>query len=141
MPAQEFSGQTEDVLVLVTAPEGAFPEGTTMQVMMVEVDADTMSSVEEAVEGKVTVIQAVDISFYDAEGNKIEPLKPIQVSMKSALVSESENVSLIHKPDADKAAGQTLRGSGKAGEVEPCLFALLIELLAKILCFRYLVCP
>lgn len=105
MPAQEFSGQTEDVLVLVTAPEGAFPEGTTMQVMMVEVDADTMSSVEEAVEGKVTVIQAVDISFYDAEGNKIEPLKPIQVSMKSALVSESENVSLIHKPDADKAAG------------------------------------
>ena len=105
MPAQEFSGQTDDVLVLVTAPEGAFPEGTTMQVAMVEIDADTMSSVEEAVEGKVTVIQAVDITFYDAEGNKIEPLKPIQVSMKSALVSESENVSLIHKPDAGEEAG------------------------------------
>lgn len=105
MPAQKFSGQTDDVLVLVTAPEGAFPEGTTMQVAMVEIDADTMSSVEEVVEGKVTVVQALDISFFDAEGNKIEPLKPIQVSMKSALVSESENVSLIHKPDAGEEAG------------------------------------
>ena len=100
MPAQTFSGETEDVVVSVTAPEGAFPEGTTMEVKMVEVDDETMSSVEKAVEGKVTTVQAVDITFYDAEGNKIEPQTAIQVSMKSAVVSESENVSLIHKPDA-----------------------------------------
>ncbi len=32
--------------------------------------------------------------------------------------------------DADESAGQTLCGGSEAGEVEPCLLALLIELLA-----------
>ena len=102
MPAQSFTGGTADVTVNVVAPEGAFPAGTTMQVMAVEVDDETMNSVEKTVGGRVTTVQAVDITFYDAEGNKVEPQTAIQVSMKSAVVSESENVSLIHKPDAEE---------------------------------------
>ena len=105
MPAQSFTGETEDVTVSVVAPEGAFPAGTRMEVMAVEVDDETMSSVENAVEGRVTTVQAVDITFYDADGNKVEPQTAIQVSMKSAVVSESENISLIHKPDAEETDG------------------------------------
>jgi len=57
-------------------------------------------SVEEAVEGTVTVVQAVDITFYDAEGNKIEPQTAIQVSMKSVPKQNTTvktTVMMIHK--------------------------------------------
>jgi len=100
MPAQSFTGETDGVIVSVEAPEGAFPEGTTMVVSQVEMDDDTLSNVTDAVESsgekKVVTAQAVDISFFDAEGTLIEPKLPIRVSMKSALVSESENVALVH---------------------------------------------
>ena len=100
MPAAHFEAETAGVLVTVEAPEGAFPEGTTMVVSPVEMDDDTLSNVTDAVESsgekKVVTAQAVDISFFDAEGTLIEPRLPIKVSMKSAIVSESENVALVH---------------------------------------------
>ena len=109
MPAQSFTGETESVIVSVEAPEGAFPAGTTMVVSPVEMDDDTLSNVTGAVESsgekKVVTAQAVDISFFDADGNLIEPKLPIKVSMKSALVSESENVALVHL--AETAAAET----------------------------------
>ena len=107
MPAQSFTGETDGVLVSVEAPEGAFPEGTTMVVSPVEMDDDTLSNVTGAVESsgeqKLVTAQAVDISFFGADGNQIEPKLPIKVSMKSALVSESENVALVHLTEADTA--------------------------------------
>ena len=107
MPAQSFTGETDGVLVSVEAPEGAFPEGTTMVVSTVEMDDDTLSNVTGAVESsgeqKLVTAQAVDISFFDAEQNLIEPKLPIKVSMKSALVSESENVALVHLTEANTA--------------------------------------
>ena len=110
MPAQSFTGETEGVIVSVEAPEGAFPAGTTMVVSPVEMDDDTLSNVTGAVESsgekKVVTAQAVDISFFDADGNLIEPKLPIKVSMKSALVSESENVALVHL--AETAAAETV---------------------------------
>ena len=114
MPAQSFTGETDGVIVSVEAPEGAFPEGTTMVVSPVDMDDDTLSNVTDAVESsggkKVVTAQAVDISFFDAEQNLIEPKLPIKVSMKSALVSESENVALVHLSEtatAEKAETET----------------------------------
>ncbi len=107
MPPQSFTGETDGVIVTVEAPEGAFPEGTTMVVSPVEMDDDTLSNVTGAVESsgekKVVTAQAVDISFFDADGNLIEPKLPIKVSMKSALVSESENVALVHLAETGAA--------------------------------------
>ena len=107
MPAQSFTGETGGVIVSVEAPEGAFPEGTTMVVTQVEMDDETLSNVTGAVESsgekKVVTTQAVDISFFDAEQNLIEPKLPIKVSMKSALVSESENVALVHLAETGAA--------------------------------------
>ena len=107
MPAQSFTGETDAVIVTVEAPEGAFPEGTTMVVSQVEMDDDTLSNVTDAVESsgekKVVTAQAIDISFYDAGQNLIEPKLPIKVSMKSAIVSESENVALVHLTETETA--------------------------------------
>ena len=107
MPAQSFTGETDGVIVSVEAPEGAFPEGTTMVFSPVEMDDDTLSNVTGAVESsgeqKLVTAQAVDISFFDAEGTLIEPKLPSKVSMKSALVSESENVALVHLTEAAAA--------------------------------------
>ena len=107
MPAQNFTGETESVIVSVEAPEGAFPAGTTMVITPVDMDDETLSNVTGAVESsgekKVVTAQAVDISFFDAGGNLIEPNLPIKVSMKSALVSESENVALVHLAETGAA--------------------------------------
>ena len=78
------------------------------------VSDDQMSAVAEAVEGAVEApktrgFHAVDISFRDAEGNEIEPLKPIRVSMtsdaiKRAVEDESTAPVVVHvnDPAADK---------------------------------------
>ncbi len=107
MPAQNFEAATDSVVVTVEAPEGAFPSGTVMTVTPIVMDEETLSSVTDAVEDSETRVvnaQAVDITFMDAEGNVIEPKCAIRVSMKSALVSTSENVALVHLPDAEEAA-------------------------------------
>ena len=119
MPAQSFTGSTQDVTVSVEAPEGAFPEGTVMRVEAVEVDDETISAVAETVESKVKGFHAVDISFHDAEGNAVEPMIPIRVSMKSAIVtvSESENVALVHLPDAPESGEEEAEDPAPAPEV------------------------
>ena len=110
MPPQSFSGETDSVIVSVEAPEGAFPEGTRMEVTAIELDEETLSNVAEAVASdaatRVKNTQAVDITFYDTEGKPIEPKLPIKVSMKSAIVSESENVALVHLQEAEAVEGE-----------------------------------
>ena len=79
------------ITVHVEADEDTFPAGTRM--VLGTVSDEQMESVSAAVEeavandenisNKTRGFHAVDISFRDADGNEIEPLKPIRVSMKS----------------------------------------------------------
>ena len=71
--------------VHVEAEEGTFPKGTTMVLSAVETrDFDAVAeAVQSVVDGKTRGFHAVDISFRNAEGVEIQPLKPIRVSMKS----------------------------------------------------------
>ena len=101
-----------EITVHVEADKDTFPEGTIM--VLSAVSDDQMSAVAEAVEGAVEApktrgFHAVDISFRDAEGNEIEPLKPIRVSMtsdaiKRAVEDESTAPVVVHvnDPAADK---------------------------------------
>lgn len=96
----KFAGNVEDMDVFVTAPITAFPEGTTMQVTMVPVE-EVEAEVNEAVAGEVQVVKAVDITFYNAEGEEIEPSEPISVVMKPheqiAEIANAENdAQLVH---------------------------------------------
>ena len=105
MPEQIFDGATDDIEVHVTAPEGAFPAGTTMTVTAVT-DDETLSALAGAVDGKVMNVQAVDIVFKNAAGEQIEPRIPIQVNMKAAIINEGDDVALVHLPEAQNTEAE-----------------------------------
>ncbi len=93
-PAQSFEASTGNVNVIVYAGVGAFPPGTTMLVEDVN-DDDTVSTIEDVVKEnsdnsvESAHIVAVDITFYDTEGQKIDPLIPIHVAMSPLNVPEN----------------------------------------------------
>ncbi len=95
------------VTVSVTAPVGAFPEGTVMKVRDVEADDEVLDAVKSAVaDGSVVrKVQAVDISFW-AGGMEIEPNGKIQVKITSDLIREASTPQIVHVPDAEDADGE-----------------------------------
>jgi len=113
--AGTLSAESE-VRVRVEADEGTFPAGTTMVLSAVE--SKDMDAVAEAVENAVAAnadtenkadgantkspktcgFQAVDISFRDADGNEIEPSKPVRVVMTSSLIKEAAQNDTISAP-------------------------------------------
>lgn len=116
-PAQSFEGFTTTMTVKVTADEGAFPEGTTMEVADVE-DEAAISDIAGAVEGEnVTVnrVHAVDITFRDADGQEIEPLIPISVVMGVNEQTQSADAVVVHVDGEGNA--EVLEQTGKGNEV------------------------
>lgn len=112
-PESDFQAQTDHLDITVHAPEGALPEGTIMRVREIK-DKDALKAITETVENsesdessdkkeikdnsnkdhgeaskkEVQKIQAVDITFTDKEGHEIEPLKDVQVTISSKMVSD-----------------------------------------------------
>ena len=107
-PAQSFISDTDYVTVNVAAPAGAFPAGTTMSVSDV-IDQATVDTIADSVlesEGtqkNILQIHAVDITFYDTDGQKIEPDIPIQVVITPKDSTELENTNaspvIVHVED------------------------------------------
>ena len=96
-----FNYESEEINVFVKAPLNAFPEGTTMKVEPIE-DEKVIDSVNAALESskkKAKSVKAVDITFYDAQGNEVKPSCDINVSLKSNLIKESANTEVIHIDD------------------------------------------
>lgn len=117
-PAQAFEAHTLSTRVLVTADEGAFPAGTTMNVRPV-LTKDTLAEIAGAVESDnctVNRVHAVDITFYDAEGNEIEPLIPISVVMTVDELS-SDDAVVVHMDDAGNTQLLETSESGEDGLV------------------------
>ncbi len=101
-PAQNFEGRTAYVKVAVSAPEGAFPEGTAMAVADVA-DDDTLENIEATVSEdfvEVKRVHAVDITFTDADGNEIEPLLPISVVMTVEEIEQDQDAVVVHVDSA-----------------------------------------
>ena len=103
MPALEITQEIEGAVISVYAPEGAFPEGTYMEVTVVE-DEEILGSAADAAGledgASVTGVQAFDITFYDMFGDKIEPATEIRVSISSDIIAESDEVTLVHIDEA-----------------------------------------
>ena len=102
MPAQRFEEQCGDIHVAVEADEGAFPAGTTMHVTPVESE-EILAAVENAVEGEIRSLAAVDITFRSAEGLEIEPAIPVRVSLTSDIVAAAEAPAVVHVDDNGEA--------------------------------------
>ena len=95
MPPQAFREKTKRVTVNAVAEEGTFPSGTTMAVRDIS-DKKTLQNISNSVDGEVKLIQAVDITFLDAEGREIEPQKPIQVTIHSNVIAKMEAPVVVH---------------------------------------------
>lgn len=144
LPAQDFSHQFTDAdgnLVLrvdVAAPEGALPEGATMQAAWI--DPATMSKKQQAAvetalakkaDGKVIDQQAVDITFLDAQGSKVEPAKKVVVTFTSGLVVTDDQVTVVHLDDLTnkqlKAQQKALEAGKTAEQAEPKRTAQVVD--------------
>ena len=95
-PAVSFEETIENfVTVKAEAEEGTFPEGTTMVLTPVEQE-EVIDTVKETVEGTVKHIVAVDITFKDINGNEIEPLKQINVTMIAPSIEDTTATEVVH---------------------------------------------
>jgi len=103
LPAQRFEGEAGGVKVSVEADAGAFPADTTMVVTTVAAE-DLPETVAEAVAGKVSGVEAVDIAFYNKDGEEIEPLIPIRVSMTAPRIAHAEQSQVVHVTDDGEAS-------------------------------------
>lgn len=120
MPAVTFNEKADTaagkVTVSVDAPEGAFPEGTTMQVKPVTADS-VLDKAVDAAGGRGEAV-AVDISFRAADGNEIEPQKKISVRMTSDVIGTAKTARAVHiddKGDASIVAKKSGDGEKKSG--------------------------
>ncbi len=102
-PAQSFKKKANGISVNVTAEEGAFPEGTTMKVTAVT-DKKVLNKAIKKAEAENAKAKAVDITFYNSKNKEIEPAKPIRVTMKASELSETEDVTVVHIDDSNKAS-------------------------------------
>lgn len=105
MPAQTFKAETETMAVSVSAKEGAFPAETIMKVKDIK-DEKILNVIAVAAKKdktEVKTIQAVDISFYNADGKEIEPAKPVRVTLSSDIVKKADVPKIIHVDDKGNA--------------------------------------
>ncbi|MBR3384305.1 MAG: hypothetical protein IKG69_03735, partial [Atopobiaceae bacterium] len=103
-PEQEFSGVLKDsegrvvLVVAAKAPKGALPKGSTMRVEHVDLNKkdetgltaqdkldDTLRK-EAGDEAAFVQEDAVDITFYDAKGNRVDPAKKVEVRITTDTV-------------------------------------------------------
>lgn len=120
MPAQDFHDRTDELIIDVSAPEGAFPADTTMKVIPVS-DKEVLNAAVSAAEDpatRVTKIQAADISFFDSEGNALEPAVPIRVIMTPTerLPEEKETAAVYHVDDNTVVTTVELNEADSAAE-------------------------
>ena len=98
----DYSGDTESgIHVAAQAAAGVFPEGTVMKVRDAQLeevwgDAALIGPAEMMLDQKV----AVDISFYDPDGNEIEPSDSQRVQVQISLPEERK---LAEQPEKEPA--------------------------------------
>ena len=100
-PAVSFTKEANGMTIHISAPEGALPEGADVKVVAVPV-----GSIENAVENLIEnseVVKAVDITFYDKDGGKIEPKKDVSVTFTSSAFNELNDAKVVHIQDNGKA--------------------------------------
>ncbi|MBE5038560.1 hypothetical protein INF35_12250 [Subdoligranulum sp. DSM 109015] len=130
-PAKEFETTVEssDVTVSVSAPEGALPEDVTLTASLVgssEDAADDQAVADVAAELDAAEVEydgfvALDISFVDAGGAKVEPLQPVAVnfSLPSEMLPEDadpESLTVQHLAEDETGAVEAVETVADAAD-------------------------
>ncbi len=110
-PAQSFSVSLEGLTVLAEAAEGAFPDGTRMEVREV-ISEELPESVSEAIPPEFLRLQALEFTFLTKTGEAIVPKALVRITVQleetegtdSPLVISIDregNASLVEQADAE----------------------------------------
>ena len=116
LPAAHFEASTETVTVTVDAPAGAFPAGVEMRVHDV-VDEEILAAASGSVNAEVMSVQAVDITFVDADGNELEPRRPVQVVMTLNTPVSEGSQTVVHVDDTGTGSVVEQAENSAEGEV------------------------
>ena len=111
-PAKDFSETVDGVKVNISAPEGALPEGTTVEVEKVAAK-EIMDSVQDLYKD-ASIIKAVDITFRSKDGKEIEPDKKVSVTFASSEFKKLKEAEIVHindDGDAEKVKGSSVDGN------------------------------
>ena len=99
-----FQGRSDSgVRVTAKAPAGAFDTPVTMTVCDARVDATTEAQILSTADGS-RVLAAVDITFWDGEGNQVEPQRQITVTISAAALNEAEHLQVVHVDTLESGA-------------------------------------
>lgn len=124
----ELSATYSDYDIVATAEKGALPEGTTLHVKEVAKDYQELSDIYLTEEEKyeTAMKQYFSVSFEDADGNKIQPTKKIDLSLrneklgdkniKTSLFSISAERLVEMKKDMEKVKAE--KEAGKEAELQ-----------------------
>ena len=142
--SHEFKDQDDNLVLRVDAkvPEGALPEGSVMRAEWVDPATLTKKqrkavgkALSAKAEGAVLAQQAVDITFLDAEGNKVEPSDKVMVTLTSQILGTDDQATVVHIDDLTKkqleAQEEALKEGKTAEEAEPKRSAEAIESLTS----------
>ena len=109
-------GETYTVSVHVeTAPE-TFPEGTTMTVEPIQ-DQEVLGTISDAVEGEVTNVSAVSVTFTDENGDQVQPQEgqTLNVTLSDTSVAAPEATTVVqYSEEAAEGAKPASGGSSKS---------------------------
>lgn len=105
-PALSAGYEDDTLSVTISAPEGAFPEGVTASLGSVSLSDAQRSAVFAAMgsteEQELVVLDAIDISFLDENGNKVQPIGNVSISM-NLKDKPAGSVSVLHLKDEEPA--------------------------------------
>ena len=108
--AMGYEAATESgVKVFVDAPEGALPEDAKLHAELVESEKDNQAVADELEKAEVAYdgFLALDVYFADADGNEVEPTKPVDVRFElpeGALPEDAVDLAVHHLAEAEDGA-------------------------------------
>ena len=125
-PKMELSGSANGIDVSIYAPEGALPDGTTVDVSSVS-DSTAEAIVKKAISDGQSVqdAKAVDITFHDKGGTKIEPKSEISVKFSGADVS-GDSHAIYHETSSGDVEKVKDINSGDGGTITSKEFSIYV---------------
>ncbi len=117
MPAAFFTGEAAGITVNVIAEAGAFDQKVEM-VLAPVYDPAVLEQIAEGVGTAARNVTAIDIAFVNADGEEVEPLAPVKVTLVSDAIGEAariahlDNGGIVEEMEAEISGGTAAFESG-----------------------------
>ena len=102
MPEFEGEQRVGDVNITVKAERGIFPAGVTFKAVDIFDREHKDVLLEAMAQTDGAMLFAVDITFYDKDGNEIQPNGMVKVAFEG-IAEDTDDVSVVHVSENDKA--------------------------------------